>query len=157
MNKRSIYKSLLFAGCCGLILSCSPKNNKTIEEDSFVLETRDLVRVANGSSGMEGPAVKDGILYFVNAGKNGNIGRIDLSSGEFTILIDSLPNGSIGNGIRFNKAGDMFVADYTNHNVLKVDPISGDVSVYAHEENMNQPNDLAISSNGFAQRDNLRQ
>ncbi len=59
-----------------------------------------------------------------------------------------MPNGSFGNGIRFNQAGDMFVADYINHNVLKVDPVNGEVSVYAHEDSMNQLNDLAISSSG---------
>jgi len=149
MNQISSQKSLLFAGCCSFILACSSGTNKVVEQTVVDLKTHDLVKVAEGPSGMEGPAVsKDGVLYFVNAGKNGNIGRVDLSTNVFTILVDSLPNGSFGNGIRFNQAGDMFVADYTNHNVLKVNPKNGDVSVYAHEDSMNQPNDLAISSNG---------
>ncbi len=40
------------------------------------------------------------------------------------------------------------MADYTGHNVLRVDVSSKAVTVYAHDERMNQPNDLAITSNG---------
>jgi hypothetical protein len=29
-----------------------------------------------------------------------------------------LPNNSIGNGIRFDKQGNMYIADYINHNIL---------------------------------------
>ena len=58
-----------------------------------------------------------------------------------------LPTDSIGNGIRFNSEGFMFIADYTNHNVLKVDMDTRDISVHAHEPTMNQPNDIAISAN----------
>ena len=56
-----------------------------------------------------------------------------------------LPNGSIGNGIRFAPDGTFFVADYTGHNVLRVDPKTREVSVHAHHGEMNQPNDLALS------------
>ena len=41
----------------------------------------------------------------------------------------------------------MFIADYTNHNVLKVDMETRHISVHAHEPRMNQPNDLAIGAN----------
>ena len=133
--------------CLVHLASCSSQKQK--EKYVKVPEASDFVKVGNGPSGMEGPAVnRDGTLYFVNADKNGNIGRAGLSTGQFDILVDSLPNGSFGNGIRFNRAGEMFVADYINHNVLKVDPTDGTVSVYANEDGMNQPNDLAISSNG---------
>jgi sugar lactone lactonase YvrE len=60
-----------------------------------------------------------------------------------------LPNGSIGNGIRFNSEGYMFIADYTNHNVLKVDMATMEISVHGHEPRMNQPNDIAIGKNGI--------
>ena len=59
-----------------------------------------------------------------------------------------LPEGSTGNGIRFNKAGEMLVADYTGHNILKVDMKTKGISVYAHEPKMNQPNDIALAPNG---------
>src|SRR5699024_7443351 len=51
------------------------------------------------------------------------------------------------NGIRFNSEGDMFIADYVNHNILKVDMDTRDISVFAHEPRMNQPNDIAIGAN----------
>jgi sugar lactone lactonase YvrE len=38
----------------------------------------------------------------------------------------------------------MLIADYTNHNILKVDMASKQISVYAHDSTMNQPNDIAI-------------
>jgi sugar lactone lactonase YvrE len=42
----------------------------------------------------------------------------------------------------------MFVADYVGHNVLRVDPQTRDVKVHVHEPAMNQPNDLAIATDG---------
>jgi sugar lactone lactonase YvrE len=60
-----------------------------------------------------------------------------------------LPDGSIGNGIRFTAAGEMLIADYTNHNVLRVDMATRAIGIYAHEPKMNQPNDLAIGPNGI--------
>ncbi|TMI84160.1 MAG: SMP-30/gluconolactonase/LRE family protein, partial [Bacteroidetes bacterium] len=57
-----------------------------------------------------------------------------------------LPNGSVGNGIRFSSSGDMLIADYINHNVLKVDMSTKQLSVFAHDSSMNQPNDIAIDS-----------
>lgn len=40
------------------------------------------------------------------------------------------------------------MADYTGHNILKVNMITKDISVFANEPKMNQPNDLAITSTG---------
>jgi sugar lactone lactonase YvrE len=42
----------------------------------------------------------------------------------------------------------MFVADYVGHNLLRIDLKTKDVSVFAHNDSMNQPNDLAIAPNG---------
>ncbi len=57
-----------------------------------------------------------------------------------------LPGGSIGNGIRFGSNGDMLIADYTGHNVLRVDMATRALTVHAHEPAMSQPNDLAIGA-----------
>ena len=62
------------------------------------------------------------------------------------MYIDQLPEGSTGNGIRFGNKGLMYIADYTGHNILQVDPTTKEVSVYAHNDRMNQPNDIAITS-----------
>jgi sugar lactone lactonase YvrE len=42
----------------------------------------------------------------------------------------------------------MYVADYVNHNVLRIDPKTRAITVFAHEDRMNQPNDLAIAPDG---------
>jgi gluconolactonase len=41
----------------------------------------------------------------------------------------------------------MFVADYVGHNVLRIDPKTKAIEVFAHGA-MNQPNDLAIAPDG---------
>ena len=108
-------------------------------------KSSDLTAVNSFTSGAEGPAVdKDGNLYAVNYSKEGTIGKIT-PSGDSSIFIE-LPNGSIGNGIRFNSKGEMMIADYTNHNILKVDMTNKQISVYAHDSTMNQPNDIAIDN-----------
>jgi gluconolactonase len=93
----------------------------------------------------EGPVVdKAGILYAVNFARKGTVGRI-MPSGEGEVFVQ-LPSRSIGNGIRFNSSGEMFIADYVNHNILKLDIESKAISVFAHEPKMTQPNDIAIDS-----------
>ena len=96
--------------------------------------------------GIEGPACDaKGNLYAVNYARQHTIGKVT-PKGECSIFVE-LPNGSIGNGIRFNRAGYMLIADYTNHNILKVDMKTREITVYAHESTMNQPNDIAIGAN----------
>ena len=98
------------------------------------------------TAGIEGPACDaDGNLYAVNYARQHTIGKVT-PEGACSIFVE-LPGGSIGNGIRFNSQGVMFIADYTNHNVLQVDMTSRAISVYAHEPRLNQPNDLAIGAN----------
>ncbi|MCK5468271.1 MAG: SMP-30/gluconolactonase/LRE family protein, partial [Cyclobacteriaceae bacterium] len=98
------------------------------------------------TSGIEGPACdKSGNIYLVNYQKQSTIGKVN-NRGKSEVFIE-LPNGSIGNGIRFHSQGFMLIADYTNHNVLRVDMSSKQISVYANEPKMNQPNDIAIGKN----------
>lgn len=97
------------------------------------------------TSGAEGPAIDaDGNLYAVNFERQGTIGKVT-PDGVASIFI-VLPNGSIGNGIRFDRKGAMLIADYTNHNILKVSMTDKQLSVFAHDSSMNQPNDIAIDS-----------
>lgn len=98
------------------------------------------------TEGIEGPACdSEGNLYAVNYKQQHTIGKVT-PTGECSIFL-TLTNGSIGNGIRFNSKGDMLIADYINHNILKVEMKTGKLSVYAHEPSMNQPNDIAVGSN----------
>ena len=97
------------------------------------------------TAGAEGPAVDQaGMLYAVNFAREGTIGQVT-PSGKASLFIE-LPTGSVGNGIRFNKRGDMFIADYPKHNILKVAMGTKQVSIFANEPRMNQPNDIAIDS-----------
>jgi len=99
------------------------------------------------TDGIEGPACDaDGMLYAVNYERQHTIGRVE-PDGACSVFVE-LQDGSIGNGIVFDRAGRMFVADYTNHNVLLVDMATRESSVWAHEPRMHQPNDLAITSGG---------
>jgi len=110
-------------------------------------EARALTPPGSFTAGIEGPACDgQGNVYAVNYARSGTIGRVT-PQGEGSIFVE-LPTGSIGNGIRFNRAGDMFIADFTGHNILKVDMETREVSVHAHEPRMNQPNDIAIARNG---------
>jgi gluconolactonase len=95
------------------------------------------------TEGIEGPAWYKGNLYVVNFGKKGTIGVVNRDAKLFV----SLPEGSIGNGIRVNSKGMLLLADYTGHNLLMIDPDTKNISVYAHSDSMNQPNDLAIMDN----------
>jgi DNA-binding beta-propeller fold protein YncE len=95
--------------------------------------------------GVEGPAVdQSGNVYAVNFSREGTIGIIT-PSGEPSLFVQ-LPDSSIGNGIRFDSYGNMLIADYKMHNVLKVEMKNKKISVYAHGLAMTQPNDLAIDS-----------
>lgn len=99
------------------------------------------------TTGIEGPACDNaGNIYCVSWREPQNIG-VTTPSGKSSLFV-SLPQGSSGNGIRFDKSGTMFIADYTGHNILKVDMRSRKVSVFAHQVNMNQPNDIAMAHDG---------
>src|SRR6266496_6011309 len=124
-------------------IACNTMNQNNATGELY--KTSNLTAVNSFTSGAEGPAVdKEGNLYAVNYSKEGTVGKIT-PTGDSSIFIE-LPGGSIGNGIRFNSKGEMLIADYTNHNILKVDMVSKRLSVYAHNSMMNQPNDIAIDS-----------
>ena len=117
--------------------ACKSQNLQSVD---FTLEN-------SFTAGIEGPAVdKEGSLYAVNFSEEGTIGKVN-DKGEGSVFI-KLPGKSIGNGIRFDKNGTMFIADYIGHNVLQVKKGSEEVTVWAHNPALSQPNDLAISPDG---------
>ena len=125
----------------GITCNTTKQNKASLE----LYQSSALTAINSFTTGAEGPAVdRDGNLYAVNYSKEGTIGKIT-PKGVSSIFIE-LPNRSIGNGIRFNSKGEMLIADYTNHNILKVDMTSKALSVYSHDSTMNQPNDIAIDS-----------
>ena len=115
-----------------------------MNDELFV--SRELTPVNGFTSGIEGPACDAaGNLYAVNYERQHTIGKVT-PDGTASVFVE-LPTDSIGNGIRFSSEGFMFIADYTNHNVLKVDMDTRNITVHAHEATMNQPNDIAIGAN----------
>jgi sugar lactone lactonase YvrE len=103
--------------------------------------------VAGFTDGIEGPACDAaGILYAVAFEKPENIGCVT-PDGKVSVFV-TLPGKSCGNGIVFDRQGQMYVADYSNHNVLRVDPRTKAITVFAHDPRMSQPNDLAIAADG---------
>ncbi|HCZ36738.1 MAG TPA: gluconolactonase [Cytophagales bacterium] len=92
----------------------------------------------------EGPNYHDGKLYVVNFQKDGTVGVVD-ADGNVELFV-TLPQGSTANAIQFNSKGEMLLADFTGHNILKVDMSTKEVSVFVHDSLFNQPNDLCINS-----------
>lgn len=136
MNK--LKQAVFFFSVSAFIVSCAAQKKEMFKAAVFTPKD-------SFTSGVEGPAVdKDGNVYAVNFEKEGTIGKISMD-GKPELFV-TLPEGSVGNGIRFNSKGDMFVADYTKHNILKIDPASKEITVFAHEDSMSQPNDIAIDS-----------
>jgi sugar lactone lactonase YvrE len=92
----------------------------------------------------EGPNVdRQGNLFVVNWQKDGTVARIP--PGKPAELFVELPKGSTANSIQFDSKGALLLADFTGHNVLKVDPATKAVTVFCHDARFNQPNDLCIT------------
>lgn len=129
------------AMCCALL-------SLLVASPIVLAQTEDYVTDKVFTQGVEGPAVDaQGNLYAVNFAEEGTIGIVDKK--DNAQLFVKLPQGSTGNGIRFDRTGTMYVADYSAHNVLKVDPKTKAISVHAHSDKMNQPNDIAIAKSGI--------
>ncbi len=137
MLKNTIIFAVMFFGT---IVFSSCTKEKPIDNST------DFTKEYEFTKGIEGPAVDSkGNLYAVNFKEEGTIGVVN-SKGESSLFV-KLPTGSIGNGIRFDKSDNMYIADYTNHNILYIKKGSKEVAIFAHDSTMNQPNDIAISSN----------
>jgi len=96
---------------------------------------------------IEGPAVdRAGNVYAVSFERQPTIGKVT-PDGKGEVWLE-MPKGSLGNGIRFDRSGRMYVADYTGHNVLRIYIRPRKVEIFAHNDQMNQPNDLTITSKG---------
>jgi len=129
-------------------LSCTNTMNPTKTFDHSLFIAQDHTGENLFSSNIEGPAVdKDGKLFVVNYQKDGTIGHVN-PDGTVELFV-TLPEGSIGNSIQFNAAGNMLVADFSKHNVLEVDTKTKAVSVYCHDDRFNQPNDICINKKGI--------
>ena len=130
-----------------LLVSCKGDAEKGASATTGSEQVTDFTAPDSFTDGIEGPATDaSGNIYAVNFGAQGTIGKVT-PAGEAS-LFATLPEGSIGNGIRIGKEGEMYVADYAKHNVLRVDVQTKEVTVFAHSDAANQPNDLALAPNG---------
>ncbi len=109
--------------------------------------SKDFTKEHLFTRGIEGPATNSlGEIFAVNFKSEGTIGKVDKYGN--VVLFTELPNGSVGNGIRFDKDDNMFIADYVKHNIFIIKQGTNQPVIYASDSQMNQPNDLAISKNG---------
>lgn len=114
-------------------------------QDFYVV--KDLTEENLFTTNCEGPMVnKNGDLFVVNFQKDGTIGLVR-PDGKVEIYV-TLPRGSTANAIQFDKKGNMLLADYSAHNVLKVDTKTKTVSVFVHNDAFNAPNDLCVNKKG---------
>lgn len=132
---------MMKAMTCGL--SCAALLLSTA---SLATNSRDFVADHTFTKGIEGPVFYQQHLYAVNFSEQGTIGKVN-SSGKASLFI-KLPNDSVGNGLQFDSQGNLYIADYVNHNILKVPANSQSIEVFAHNNTMNQPNDIAITKRG---------
>lgn len=140
--------------CAALLCACTPppvSAESAGAKPAVPVAVRDYVGDGVFSAGIEGPATgPDGALYAVAFGRDGTVGRVlprADGGGEASLFVE-LPAGSTGNGIRFGADGTMYVADYTGHNVLAIDPATRAVRVFAHLDGAHQPNDIALAPDG---------
>jgi gluconolactonase len=131
--------TLLAFGACLVCFACA-----RLKDNGNLFVATDFTAPGLFTKGIEGPAFdKEGNLYVVNFEKEGTIGVVSTDGTAKTFL--ELPQGSIANGIKFNSSGEMLLADYAGHNILKVDMSTRKVSVLAHNDSFNQPNDIFIN------------
>ena len=108
---------------------------------------RDFTAENSFSENIEGPNVdRHGNLLVVNYINDGTIGLVK-PNGKAS-LFATLQNASIANSIMLDKQGNLLLADWVGHSILKVNKQSKAITTYCHSDQFNQPNDLCITRNG---------
>lgn len=136
----------LIASLLIVFASCLAETSNAADEPLFV--SKRITPPGEYTSGIEGPAVDaSGNLYVVNFRQSGTIGKLTAGATQ-SQLFTSLQAGSIGNGIRFDREGRMYVADFKKNNVWVIAAGETAPKLYFHSDRFNQPNDLAIAADG---------
>lgn len=124
-----------------LLAACSAP----VSQNQALYQAKDLTAMEIFSSNIEGPAFdKAGNLYVVNYKHDGTVGKV-LPNNEVEVFLQ-LPPGSTANSIQFTSKGEMLMADFTGHNILKADMNTKAITAWVHDDRFNQPNDLCINS-----------
>jgi sugar lactone lactonase YvrE len=130
-----------------LLLSLSLLAQKKDDFLKSSYQARDLTAENLFTENIEGPNFdKSGNLYVVNFQKDGTIGLVH-PDGTVELFV-TLPEGSTANAIQFDAAGNMLLADFTGHNILRVNMKTKEITVLCHNEQFNQPNDICINKKG---------
>lgn len=131
--------------CSSIVLVVAASSARA---ETKLFESAQVSPAGEYTFGIEGPAADlDGNLFVVNLGKPGTIGRLP-AGGTASELFTTLPEGSIGNAIRFDRSGTMFIADYKKHNILAIAKGATAPAVWFRSDEMNQPNDITIARDG---------
>jgi sugar lactone lactonase YvrE len=131
---------------CSALAALFVVSSATAQDAPF--QSKQVTPSGEYTFGIEGPAVdKQGNLYVVNFGKAGTIGKLAAGAAQ-SQLFATLPDGSVGVSIRFDRDGRMLVADYKGHNIFLVSADGKDVTPYFHADAFNQPNDMTIAADG---------
>lgn len=128
------------------LASCQPKPNYYLSADTAPYQAQDLTKEDLFSHNIEGPSFRHDTLFVVNYQHDGTIGMV-FPGGRCELYL-TLPDSSIANSVKFDSAGNMYLADFIGHNILKVNE-DKQVSVYCHNDHFNQPNDICRSSRGL--------
>ena len=129
--------AIIFLSALGSVFSCFGQ----------YYQAKDFTAENLFTGNIEGPNVdKKGNLFVVNFQKDGTIALVN-KKGKVKLFV-TLPEGSTANSIMFDANENLLLADFTGHNVLKVDKKTKVVSVYCHNDQFNQPNDLCINRKG---------
>jgi sugar lactone lactonase YvrE len=138
----TILKRAIWCLCSAVALASA------VVAETGLFQSRLLTPSGEYTFNIEGPAVdRSGNLYVVNFQRPGTIGRV-VAGGTASELFTTLPEGSVGNAIRFDKSGRMFIADYKKHNVFVVEPGTTEPRSYFQSDEFNQPNDLTVAADG---------
>lgn len=120
--------------------------SKAAAEDAL-FESRRLTPPAEFTASIEGPAVDvAGALYVANFRRRGDIGKVAAGATR-AAPFTNLPEGSIPNGIRFDRDGRMYVADFKGNTVFVIERGQSAPHPYV-KARFTQPNDLAIAADG---------
>ena len=133
----------------------------TVAAQEVLFQSKRLTSPDKFTRHIEGPAVDAaGNLYVPNLGEDGTIGKLAPGAAEFELFAKLPPpppthDGkiSISNGIRFDREGRMYIADFNRNNIFVIEAGEKTPRGYfspdqSHEPKFNQPNDLAIAADG---------
>jgi len=139
-----LHRTILFLGGFAVVAMIAAS---AVAQDA-PFQSRQVTPSGEYTFGIEGPAVdRQGNLYVVNFAKPGTIGKLPNGAAQ-SELFATLPEGSVGVAIRFDREGRMFVADYKKHNIFLVSRDGKTVETYFHSDDFNQPNDLTMAVDG---------